>query len=153
MLLLRGPGGILGGRMSKENVEIVRRIYDGWQQYGLWAASGDLHPAIEWINPDNAVEPGTHRGVEAFEVAWSKVSDSFETVDFQPRDYLHAGDDVVLITIMRARGHGSGADVEHPQGHVWTIKKAKAIRMRWFHQHHLALEAAGLSEQDAHADS
>jgi hypothetical protein len=43
--------------------------------------------------------------------------------------------------------------VEHPQGHVWTIKDAKAIRMRWFHHHHLALEAADLSEQDAHADS
>jgi ketosteroid isomerase-like protein len=138
--------------MSQENVAIVRRIYDGWQQHGLWAASGDLDPAIEWVNPDNAVEPGTHRGVGAFEVAWSNVSDSFETVEFEPRDFLGVGDDVVLITIMRARGHRSGADVDHQQGHVWTIKKGKAIRMRWFHHPHLALEAVGLSEQDAHAD-
>jgi ketosteroid isomerase-like protein len=139
--------------MSQENVEIVRRIYAAWRQTGLWAASGDLDPAIEWVNPDNAVEPGAHRGVDAFEAAWSNVRDSFETVEFAPGDFLASEDDVVFITIMRARGHGSGADVEHQQGHVWTIKKGKAVRMCWFHHPRLALEAVGLSEQDAHADS
>ena len=132
--------------MSQENVEIVRGIYVAWRQTGLWAASGGLDPAIEWVNPDNAVEPGTRRGVDAFEAAWSSVEASFETVEFDSGDFLDGGDDVVFITIMRARGHGSGADVEHPQGHVWTIKKGKAVRMRWFHEPHLALEAAGLSE-------
>jgi ketosteroid isomerase-like protein len=139
--------------MSQENVEIVRGIYAAWRQTGLWAASGDLDPAIEWVNPDNAVEPGTRRGVDAFEAAWSSVEASFETVEFDSGDFLDGGDDVVFITIMRARGQGSGADVEHPQGHVWTIKKGKAVRMRWFHQPHLALDAVGLLEQDAHADS
>ena len=139
--------------MSQENVEIVRRIYAAWHQTGLWAASGDLDPAIEWVNPDNAIEPGTRIGVDAFDAAWSSVRHSFETIAFEPGDFLDAGDHVVFITIMRARGHGSGADVEHPQGHVWTIKKGKAIRMRWFHHPHLALKAVGLSEQDAHADS
>jgi ketosteroid isomerase-like protein len=138
--------------MSQENVAVVRRIYAAWHQTGLWAASGDLDPGIQWVNPDNAIEPGTRIGVDAFEAAWSNVRDSFETVEFEPPDFLHCGDDVVVITIMRARGHGSGADVEHPQGHVWTIKEGKAVRMRWFHHHHLALEAAGLSEQGAHAD-
>jgi ketosteroid isomerase-like protein len=139
--------------MSQENVEVVRRIYAAWYQTGLWAASGNLDPDIQWVNPDNAIEPGTRVGIDAFEAAWSNVRDSFETVEFESPDFLHCGDDVVVITIMRARGHGSGADVEHPQGHVWTIKEGKAVRMRWFHHHHLALEAAGLSEQDAHADS
>jgi ketosteroid isomerase-like protein len=132
--------------MSQENVEIVRRIYAAMEETGSFAASGLLHADVEWVNPDNAVEPGTREGVDAFDVAWSNVRDSFETVEFEPRDFLDAGDDVVLITVMRARGHGSGADVEHPQGHVWTINNGKAVRMRWFLDPRLALEAAGLSE-------
>jgi ketosteroid isomerase-like protein len=139
--------------MSQENVEIVRRIYAAMEETGSFAASGLLDADIEWVNPSTAVEPGIQKGRDAFEAAWSKVKDSFETVEFVPGDFLHVGDDVVLITVMRARGRGSRADVEHPQGHVWTIKQGMAVRMRWFHHHHLALEAMGLSEQDAHADS
>jgi uncharacterized protein len=139
--------------MSQENVEIVRRIYVAMEETGSFAASGLLHADVEWINPDNAVEPGTRVGSDAFDAAWSNVRDSFETVVFEPRDFLDVGDDVVLITVMRARGHGSGADVEHPQGHVWTIEKGKAVRLRWFHHPHLALEAVGLTEQDAHSDT
>jgi ketosteroid isomerase-like protein len=90
--------------MSQENIEIVRRIYAAWQQHGLGAASGALDPAIEWVNPDDAIEPGTRRGVDAFEAAWSNVSDSFGEVQFDLDEFLDAGDDVVLVTTMRARG-------------------------------------------------
>ena len=38
----------------------------------------------------------------------------------------------------------------HPQ--VWTIRDGKVVRMRVFADRAQALEAAGLSEQDAHAD-
>jgi ketosteroid isomerase-like protein len=132
--------------MSQENVETVRRIYAGWHQHGLWAASGDLDPAVEWVNPDDAVETGTHSGVDAFERAWSKVADSFEEVRFDHDEFLDAGDDVVLVTTMRARGRGSGVDVADPQAHVWTFRGGSAVRMRWFHDPHRAFKAAGLSE-------
>jgi uncharacterized protein len=132
--------------MSQENVEVVRRIYAAWQQHGLWSASGDLDPAIEWVNPDNAIETGTRRGVDAFEAAWSKVSDSFEEVQFDLDEFLDAGDDVVLVTTMRARGRGSGVDVEDPQAHVWTIQRGKAVRLQWFHDSDQARQAAGLRE-------
>jgi ketosteroid isomerase-like protein len=139
--------------MSQENVEVVRRIYAAMEETGSFAASGLLDAEVEWVNPSNAVEPGTRKGREAFDAAWFQIMDSFETVVFQPRDFLDTGDYVVLITVMRACGHRSGADVEHAQGHVWTIEKGKAVQMRWFNDPYLALEAAGLSEQDAHADS
>lgn len=80
--------------MSEENVEIVRRIHAAWRQHGLWSASGDLDPTIEWINPNDAIETGTHRGIDAFEAAFSKISDSFEEVQFDLDGFLDAGDDV-----------------------------------------------------------
>jgi uncharacterized protein len=122
--------------MSQENVAIVRRIYAAWGQHGLWAASGDLDPAIQWVNPDDAVEGGTHTGVDAFERTLSKVSDSFEELQFDLDEFLDAGDEVVVVTTMRGKGRGSGVDIEDPQAHVWTIRGGKAVRMRWFHEPH-----------------
>jgi len=37
--------------------------------------------------------------------------------------------------------------------HAWTIEKAKALELRIYPDRGEALEAAVLSEQDAHADS
>jgi hypothetical protein len=37
--------------------------------------------------------------------------------------------------------------------HVWTFRDEKAVRMHVFDERAEALEAVGLSEQDAHADS
>jgi hypothetical protein len=46
--------------MSRENVEIVRRIYEAWGTQGTPLPSGLLDREVEWINPE-AVEPGTRR--------------------------------------------------------------------------------------------
>ena len=36
---------------------------------------------------------------------------------------------------------------------VWTLRNGKALRVRYYDDKAEALEAVGLSEQDAHADS
>jgi hypothetical protein len=50
--------------MSQENVEIVRAIYDEWADGHL----GRRYMAedIEYVNPPNAVEPGTRVGADSF---------------------------------------------------------------------------------------
>jgi ketosteroid isomerase-like protein len=48
--------------MSQENVEIVRRIYANWAPESSPSESNLLHPDIEWVNPRDALEPGTRRG-------------------------------------------------------------------------------------------
>jgi hypothetical protein len=37
-------------------------------------------------------------------------------------------------------------------GYVWTVAEGKATRFRWFNDAAEALEAVGLTEQDARAD-
>jgi uncharacterized protein len=132
--------------MSHENVGIVRSLYASWEREGSFSVSGLLHPAIVWINPSDAIETGTHVGADAFDDAMKSITDSFEEVHFDIDEYLDAGDDVVVFAIMRARGRDSGATVEDKQGHVWTLDNGKAVRLRWFHDRDLALEAAGLRE-------
>ena len=51
-----------------------------------------------------------------------------------------------------ARGRGSGVDVEVPVAHVLRFYGGKCLGYVSYHDRAEALEAAGLSEQDIHAD-
>jgi ketosteroid isomerase-like protein len=130
--------------MSLENVEVVRQIYGAWQKEGSPVASGLLDADIEWVNPPDAVERGTRRGVDAFGAAADAVSDTFEGVGVYIDEMLDAGDRVVVLATLHGRGRGSGADLERRQGYIWTVRDGKATRFEWFTTPDEALRAAGL---------
>jgi uncharacterized protein len=130
--------------VSEENVDVVRRIYAVWAKEGSPVPSGLLDPEIEWVNPPDAVERGTHRGLDAFAGAVDAVSDTFEGVGVDIDEILDAGDRVVVLATLRGRGRGSGADVERRQGYVWTLRDGKVIRFQWFNKPDDAMSAAGV---------
>jgi ketosteroid isomerase-like protein len=130
--------------VSQENVDVVRRIYRAWETDSTPVDSGLLDPDVEWVNPPEAVEPGTRRGIHAFTAAAESVSDTFEEARVDIEEFLDAGDRVVVIATLRGRGRGSGADVERRQGYVWTLRDGLAIRFQWFNTAEQALEAADL---------
>jgi ketosteroid isomerase-like protein len=125
------------------NVEIVRRIYAAWEE-GSPLESGLLAPDIEWVNPPEAIELGTRKGIEAFDGAARSVADSFEGARVEFEEFIDAGDKVVVIGTLHGSGRGSGAEVHRRQGYVWTIRDGKAVRFEWFNDHADALAAAGL---------
>ncbi len=127
--------------MSKENVELVRRIYGAWDREE--SARDFIAADVEYVNPSYAVEPGTRRGRKSF----SAVRDTFG--DFKPRveRFIDAGDDkVVVLARYTGTGRGSGVPVAGEHGYVWTVRDGVAVRFRWFESHREALEAAGLPE-------
>jgi len=125
--------------MSEQNVELVRKIYAAWLQGG--SARDFIDPDVEYVNPPDAVEPGTRRGRSAFR----KITEAFEDVKIEPLEYADAGDDVVVIVRLTGRGRGSGVGIDWRQGYIWTIRDGKAVRFRWFNTPEEALKAAGLS--------
>ena len=66
-------------------------------------------------------------------------------------DFIDAGDRVVVRFIWRGAGHGPEANMEFTG--VFTVRKGRIFAIEFFWDHAEALEAVGLSEQDAHADS
>lgn len=126
--------------MSQENVEVVRAIYDAWADNR--SAAPFIDKELEYVNPPNAVEPGTKRGRHYLR----KVSEVFPDVRFEIERYIDAGDDVVVIAKMLGRGSSSGVETETRQGYIWTVAGDKAVRLRWFNDPAEALQAVGLSE-------
>jgi len=126
--------------MSQENVEIVRAIYAAW--FEGESARDLIDPDIEYVNPPDAVEPGTRRGRRAF----AGIRDAYDDVRIEPEEFIDAGDDVVVIARIKGTGRGSGVEVDWRQGYIWTIQSGKGVRFRWFSKPEQALEAAGLQE-------
>jgi ketosteroid isomerase-like protein len=72
---------------------------------------------------------------------------------FEPcyEEYRNLGDRVLILGRWRARGRVSGVELENQPGTwLYEIKGGKAVRMRTFTDRREALEAAGVSEPDAH---
>jgi ketosteroid isomerase-like protein len=126
--------------MSQENVEIVRAIYAAWLEGE--SARDFIDPDVEYVNPPDAVEPGTRRGRRAF----AGIRDAYDNVRIEPEEFIDAGDDVVVIARIKGTGRGSGVEVDWRQGYIWTIQTGKGVRFRWFSKPEQALEAAGLRE-------
>ena len=152
--------------MSQENVEIVRRIYAALDVSVPGSVSTVSVPTepfgtlidsqIEWNGPrefpDLAEPQYGYEGIKQYRRTIAEVMDDYRMV---PERFIDAGDDRVLVFSREGgRGKGSGAEVwTHLTAHIWTLKNGKAVRMQSIWERADALEAVGLSEQDAHADS
>jgi uncharacterized protein len=132
--------------MSQENVEVVGQIYASWTPGSSPAESNLLHPEIEWVNPRDALEPGTRTGIEAFTSITDELDDTIRDFRMEVERCIDAGDRVVVIATMRGYGSTSGVEIQRRHGSVWTIRDGRAIRFQWFYEPDEALEAVGLSE-------
>jgi ketosteroid isomerase-like protein len=131
--------------MSQENVELVRRLYEAWQRDGFGVVAELMDPGIEWVNPPNAVEPGTRRGYAAFAAA----AESFVSVYLESRftdvSFHDAGDRIAVSATMSSRGGGSEFPIETRRGYVFELRDGRVTRFSWFTDPLEAIEAVGMT--------
>ena len=90
-------------------------------------------------------DPDTYgHGPEALQ-AWMPFLDSFEEYTVGVDRIVDAGESVVALSWIRARGRASGVDVDTKVGCIFTVRDGKVVRYELTDRHE-ALEAAGLSE-------
>jgi ketosteroid isomerase-like protein len=139
--------------MSQENVEIVRRLFEAVARRDTEAVLSLYHPDVEWDGSRHrwaeVLGPGRARwqGHDALR-AWSKrYYEAWENLEDHVEELIDAGECVISVVTTRARGRGSGVEVEWKENvGVWTIRDDKIARVVWLPTRAEALEAAGLSE-------
>jgi ketosteroid isomerase-like protein len=132
--------------MSQENVEAVRRIYEGWGA-GNFRAGVELYdPLILLVLGAGFPERGAYLGLEGVREYMETFMEAWERVTIEAEEILDAGDSVVAKVVQRAVGRGSRiepADLEYFQ--VWSFRGGKVIRLEVIRDRDEALKAAGLS--------
>jgi ketosteroid isomerase-like protein len=131
--------------VSEADLETIRRVYDLWNgPDGMRAALPFLDADIEYVNPESALEPGIRRGHAGMIEVLQAVEGPFVDYVHELERLVDAGDKVMAYVTFRARGRDSGAVVEKPEQHVWTVREGKVVRFEWFHDEPAARLAAGL---------
>jgi limonene-1,2-epoxide hydrolase len=129
---------------EEEIVARLRRGYEAFNRADFDTAIQMAHPEIEFIRPGGQ---SPVKGVEALR-AWMEP-EVLENQQIEPFEFRIEGDKVLVHQHNRARGVGSGIEMEVDTWSVWTLnKEGFATRLEAFlpHQKAEALEAAGIRE-------
>jgi ketosteroid isomerase-like protein len=138
--------------MSQENVEVVRAGIEAWN-------AGDMAALRETYDPDAIMrlaegwpEPGPCVGREAVMRQFEQARETWDADEIEViGDFVHGADRVVLKSIWHGVGRGPDSNMELTA--VYTVRNRRILFQEFFWDHAEALEAVGLSEQDAHAES
>ena len=133
--------------MSQENVEVIKEFMSRFEGGDRAEWRGHFDPDVVWDTSASQM-PGAgvyhgHAGVERFFRDWLGTWADYEVVT---REYIDAGDAVVMVFRQSGTGRGSGVRVERDFFAVYDLRESKVVRFRMYESREEALEAAGLRE-------
>jgi ketosteroid isomerase-like protein len=131
--------------MSQENVELVRRIYEAWNDGDLGLRH--FHPAIEVQQTGGIDAGGTFHGHDGVLESARQLLGGLRDLRWTPQEFIPAPNGQVVVPFSaQAIGRASKVPVQMRLVHVWTIQERLAIRMLTYEDLNRALEAVGLRE-------
>jgi ketosteroid isomerase-like protein len=133
--------------MSEENVAVVKEFTSLFEAGDRNAWRDHFDPDVVWdTSASNMPSAGVyhgHQGVERFFREWLGAWSEYA---IEPREFIDAGDSVVLVFRQRGTGRESGVQIERDFFSVYDLAESKVVRYRQYESREEALEAAGLSE-------
>ena len=131
--------------VSQENVEIVQRYLDHWNETGepLWA---DIDPEAVFVIDQGSFVADTYRGHEGIRDLLQLTAEVFDQFHYEVDDLVDAGDSVLVLSRIRARGVQSGATGAQHGALVFHLRDGLIVAYRSYLVREEALAAAGLGE-------
>jgi ketosteroid isomerase-like protein len=131
--------------VSQRNVEILRRAYDAFSR-------GDFDAIVNLSAEDFELDMSrwgpvtyTYRGPEGLREFLATLERLWDYFKIEPEEFVDAGDKVVVIIDVEARGGASGIKVRARYANTYTFRgDGKVVRAEWFDQPAEALAVVGL---------
>jgi ketosteroid isomerase-like protein len=138
--------------VSRQNLELIGKIYEGWASGQLDVTMRALiDPDIEIYPDPESAWPGieeSYRGYDGIGRYLASIYAAFEDYRPEPERLLDAGERVVVLAIERGRGRHSGAEVEiRHTAHIWTVRDGRAARLDVNWNRERALASVGLEQR------
>jgi ketosteroid isomerase-like protein len=132
--------------MSQRDVEIVRRMYDAFH-------AGDANGALSYFDAGVLVDAtsarpdlGVGKGREYLSAVVSSWAATWEGWRDEIAEMRDLGNRVLVVSVQRGRGKGSGVEVEARYAMLYDVADGAIVSVRMYGTVPEALEAAGLSE-------
>jgi len=129
--------------MAAGNAAVVERFEDSWTRRDLAGvlACADAAIVFDW-SESRGPFVGRYEGHEGLTQFWMEMLDAWE--HFSPRmtEVIECGpEQLITLDVVRARGRGSGIDMEARGAMLWTVKGGKIARAKMFQTKDEALAA------------
>ena len=134
--------------MSQENLEIATEAFE--RAFVHW----DLDGALQLIDAEGVMDwsaslapyGGIYEGHSEMRGAWQQWKDAWDEWTPEVTEAIRIDTEtVLLVTLIHARGKGSGVPVRAGGASIWTVRDGKVTRVKIFQSKAEALEAAGRS--------
>ena len=120
----------LRGEMNEQqNLEIVQAVYAAFDRGDVERILAQLDPDVSWRTPGAPDLPtgGLRHGIPAVREFFPLLLNTFDLAEFQPHDFLAAGDKVVVLGTSREGPKGSGRLVDFRWVHVFTFRNGRIV--------------------------
>src|SRR3954462_5959357 len=110
--------------MSQEDVALVRRFEESWARRDLDGALECVHAEFEFDWSDSRGPfVGTYRGHDGLTCFWTDMLEAWEQFSPEVVEAFDCGPErLITLDVVRARGKGSGIDMEARGAMVWTVR-------------------------------
>jgi ketosteroid isomerase-like protein len=139
--------------MSQENIERIRRAFEGTSTGNFSYLPSLIDETCTFQLPPDFPGTQTARGPSGFLSVVEEFEEAFEDIRYEPQEFFDQGD--LLLVAVRTVGHAkhTGLAVEQLVYWVYAFRGGKVVTMQAYLDRAEALEAVGLSAQDAHDNS
>ncbi len=124
--------------MSQASREVVESSYVAWRMRDAHAATRLCHAHVQ-LHLDG--RPTVYRGHRGIREVFERELDCWEWIELELDELIDCGDEILGLATFRGRGHGSGIEVEHFIGHLWTVDAGLLVRIQVFNDPSRALAA------------
>jgi ketosteroid isomerase-like protein len=143
--------------MSRENVDVVRKVYRAWAAGDLWAHAEVYDPDIRYTRVMGGDDAGVGlagewEGMEGLVRGALLWVDAWEDLRVEAEDFIDPGDTVVALTRQTGRAKSSGVPLDRPLADVWEFRNGRVVRLTSYWNRDEALESVGLSSRPARRD-
>ena len=138
--------------MSQENVEIARRWNAAYNERDMDALIKLTDPDFEFRSIFVGIE-SVFRGYDGLRAYFDGIESVYARFEIPPERFFDAGAAILVECRIEWRGNESGAEGTMPMAVAAWLKAGRVFHLESYPELKDGLEAVGLSEQDAHADS
>jgi uncharacterized protein len=128
---------------EQENTEAVKRLYAAFGRGDKATLVAGFADDVEWQIAGPAAVPicGSRHGREQVAQFFTVLTETLETQQFEPRQFIAQGDIVVVLGQERHRAKSTGRSYEGEWVQVFTLRDGRVVKYREYFDTAAALAA------------
>lgn len=121
--------------MSRENVALIKAIYDAFAAGDVPGVLGRMSPEIVWNEAENFpyADRNPYVGPEAVATGvFMRIGAEWDGFQVVPEEIIDAGDTVIALGRYRGTFKATGKAQNTQMAHVWRVKNGKAVQFQQY---------------------